>query len=121
MKVLKVVNGTAQMIDINITLSSLQEQIGGDIEVIYSEDNIAIVCDMYGNSKGLKPNIVLSKSGILQKVLVGTCIICGLSSEDFTGLTGAQIEKYLKLVNNAKTGMVVDGVFVPSLHIGGRI
>lgn len=121
MKVLKVVEGTAQVIDMHITLSNLQEHIGGDIKIVYSEEDIAIVCDMRGNTKGLKPNIVLCRSGMLQDVIVGTCIICGLSSEDFTGLTDAQIEKYLKLVNNAKTGMVVGGMFVPSLHIGDRV
>lgn len=80
--------------DIEHTLDNLQEIVGGYIQAIYPfKDNAAIVCNEEGLYLGLEPNRMVKDYGLI----VGTFFVCGLTEEDFTGLTDEQIERYALL------------------------
>ena len=83
----------ARMAKIEGDLKSLQEIVGGFIEVVYPyEDPVAIICNEEGKLIGLPLNRKLEDYDII----VGTFIICGLDEEDFDSLTPELADKYLK-------------------------
>lgn len=80
--------------DVEHTLENLQSIVGGYIQAIYPfEDAAAIVCNEEGLLIGLEPNRAVDSYG----VVFGTFFICGLTEDDFTGLTDEQIEQYSQL------------------------
>lgn len=77
--------------DIEHTLENLQEIVGGYIQALYPfDDDVAIVANEEGLLIGLEPNRAVERYGII----FGTFFICGLTEDDFTGLTPQQIAHY---------------------------
>lgn len=99
--------------DINGTLKSMQEIIGGRIHATRPfEDSVNVITNDIGKLIDQPMNRVLrDKDGKIDDVLCGTFIICGVSDEDIISLTDEQIARYTQLFNKPE-------VF---LHIGGRI
>lgn len=77
--------------DIEHTLENLQAIVGGYIQAIYPfKDDAAVVCNEEGLYLGLELNRTVEGYG----PIVGTFFVCGLTEDNFTGLTDAQIERY---------------------------
>lgn len=90
--------------DIEHTLENLQKEVSGYIQALYPfEDNVAVVCNEEGLFLDLAWNRTVEKYGPIK----GTFFVCGLSMEDFIGLTDEQIEKYTKLFWNPE-------IFIPT-------
>jgi len=81
--------------DIIHSLENLQKEVGGLIQALYpdEEDRIAVVCNEEGLFLDLAWNRVVAPYGPVK----GTFFVCGLTEDDFCGLTDAQIEKYKNL------------------------
>ena len=101
MTVLKVCPGCRpEVITIAHTLEDMQLTVGGSIQAVYPyEDPVAIVCNEEGKLLGMEPNRAIcdSDTGEIVEIICGTFFICGLTTEDFTSLTGKQIQYYTKL------------------------
>ena len=84
--------------EINGSLESMQEIVGGWIECTYPThpDEAVIICNEEGKMMGLPWNRELKIDGKTYDILVGTGFICNApdDSEDFTGLTDEQIKYY---------------------------
>lgn len=81
--------------EIEGTLESLQNIVGGYIEVVYPfDDPVGVICNDEGKLIGLPPNRALYHDGEMYDILVGTVIIAGLGAEDFCSLSDDLIEKY---------------------------
>lgn len=80
--------------EVEHTLENLQEIVGGYIEALYPfEEDVAIVANEEALLIGLEPNRAVERYGII----FGTFFVCGLTEDDFTGLTDEQIKRYSQL------------------------
>ena len=77
--------------EIENDLKTLQQLVGGYIEVIPYRDNIVIVLDEEGKLKGKEPNICFPND-----ILVGNCIFVGTKDEDCVSLTDEQRDMIIK-------------------------
>jgi len=84
---------------INNTLESMQQIVGGEIqEIMPFDDPIVVICNLDGKNNGIIPNRLLKNSeGKPYDVLCGTFFIAGDDMEGFKSITSEQIEKYTKL------------------------
>ena len=85
--------------EIDGSLRSMQEIVGGTIQAVYPfADPVALICNDEGKLLGLLPNRALydDDTGRAYDVVVGTFFICGAPTgvENFTSLTNEQVEKY---------------------------
>lgn len=94
MKVLIVEPGKyAREAEIDPSLKSMQEIVGGLIEAVYPwQEKVCAVCNDSGKIDGLPLNRVVNND-----IIAGTFFICGLGEEDFKGLSEKQMEKYKKM------------------------
>ncbi len=77
--------------EIGNDLKSLQEVVGGYIEVVYPyDDPVALVCNEEGKLTGLPLNRKLED----YDVIAGTFFICGLNEDNFGSLSPDLLEKY---------------------------
>ena len=101
MKILLIAPGTApRALDIDHSLKSMQELVGGTIEAIYPfADNVALVCNDEGKLLGLPLNRAVrdSATGQILDIVAGTFFICGLSEDDFASLTDEQTRRYTQM------------------------
>lgn len=93
MKVLVVEpNKVPYLKDIDGSLESLQNEVGGLIQVVYPyEDKVGIICNDEGKLMGLTLNRYIEEN---EDVIAGTFLICGLGEEDFTDISKELAEKY---------------------------
>lgn len=86
--------------DIDGSLESMQEIVGGTIQVIYPFDNpVALICNDDGKLLRLPLNRALfDGNGDIYDIIAGTFFICAApsDSDNFASLTDEQIEKYKK-------------------------
>lgn len=84
--------------DIDGSLESMQEIVGGLIQVIYPfDDPVALVCNDEGKLLGLPLNRpLMDSSGNVYDIIAGTFFLCAApsDSDSFDSLTEEQIEKY---------------------------
>ena len=71
-----------KVIEIENELSTLQEAVGGPIEVVPVTDKVCVICNEKGKLLGLPHNIVLCGD-----ILVGTILIVGVAGEEFCDLS----------------------------------
>lgn len=80
--------------EIDGSLASMQQLVGGAIQAVYPwEDRAALVCNDEGKLIGLPLNRAIED----YDVIAGTFFICGLGEDNFTGLTEQQLERYQKM------------------------
>ena len=98
--------------EIDGSLRSMQELVGGTIQAVYPfDDPVALVCNDEGKLLGLPWNRALTDDhGVPYDIVCGTFFVVGIGDEDFTSLTEQQIEKYRKKYANE----MVFSVPVPS-------
>ena len=89
---------TAQVIEIDGSLESMQQFVGGNIEAIYPfDDPVAIICNEEGKIDRLPLNRALyTEDGEMFDITAGNIMIVGLGEEDFASLQGELLEKYLE-------------------------
>ena len=91
-------NKTARIVEMNLSLENMQKTVSGLIQAVYPfEDEVALVCNDEGKIMGLPLNRGLTdEKGDIYDIVAGTFFICGLSEDNFTGLTDEQADLYLK-------------------------
>ena len=85
--------------DIDGSLKSMQEIVGGLIQPIYLDDSVALICNDEGKLMNLTANRGLrDKNGQIYDIVFGTFFLCGAhaDSDSFASLTSEQIERYQK-------------------------
>ena len=90
MKVIKVEpEKPGYVAEIDGGLSSLQKEVGGDIEATYPyEEPVALICNEEGKINGMRMNRVLrDENGSIYDIVHGNFLIVGLGECDFCGLT----------------------------------
>ena len=103
MKVLLVEpNADPRIIEIDGSLASMQELVGGLIEAIYPFNApVALICNDEGKLAGLPQNRPLKhpETGEVYDAVYGTFFLCSAptDSENFESLSDEQIEKYRKI------------------------
>ena len=83
--------------EIDGSLKSMQEAVGGYIQAIYPyEDPVALVCGDEAKLQGLSLNRALYEQGscVPYDIIAGTFFVCGVGNENFTSLTEEQIQAY---------------------------
>lgn len=71
-----------EVIEIENKPFTLQEAVGGPIEVLPIAEDICVICNKEGEHLGLPHNIVLCGD-----ILVGTILIVGVAGEEFCDLS----------------------------------
>lgn len=89
---------TAQVIEIDGSLESMQQFVGGWIEAVYPfDDPVAIVCNEEGKLNRLPLNRALyTEDGEMFDIISGSMLICGLGEESFASIQGELLEKYME-------------------------
>ena len=109
---------TAEAVEIDDDLESMQELVGGLIQEFmpfHSEtdprhDDVAIICNEEGKINGLELNRALrDESGKVYDILAGTFLIVGLAKEGFASLSTKHQEKYYKLFEYPEIFLSVNG------------
>ena len=101
--------------DIDGSLKSMQEIVGGLIQPIYLDDSVALICNDEGKLMNLPANRGLrDKDRQIYDIVFGTFFLCGTpaDSDHFTSLTSEQIEQYQKLFYTPETFLGMDGHIV---------
>lgn len=83
--------------EIDGSLKSMQEIVGGLIQPIYLNDSVALVCNDEGKLMNFPANRGLrDENGKIYDIVCGTFFLCGVSADSdyFTCLTPEQIERY---------------------------
>lgn len=102
MKILRVDPGLyPQEAEINGSLESMQNLVGGLIQVIYpfEDAEVALVCNDEGKLLGLPFNRALRyESGAIYDVVAGTFFLCSASwdSDTFGSLSEDQVKEYME-------------------------
>ena len=100
---------TPRQADIKNDLKTLQEIVGGYIEVVYPfENSICLICNEEGKLIGLPLNRNLEDFDII----AGTFVIVGLSEDNFCSLTPEQAEKYHQKFEKPETFLRLGRSFV---------
>ena len=85
--------------EIDITLESLQHEVGGYIQAIYPfEEPVAIVADDEAKLNGKLLNRALrDESGKIYDIIAGTFLIVGLTEDDFGSLSEECIQQFSEM------------------------
>jgi hypothetical protein len=102
MKILVVAPLTAPVVkEIDGTLKSMQEVVGGYIEALYPfNEAVALICNEEGKLLGLPFNRALrDEDGVIYDIVAGTFFLCAAPpyEENFTSLTDDEIERFAGL------------------------
>ena len=104
MNVLLVMPGeTPREVEIDGSLESMQNIVGGLIQAIYPfDDPVALICNDEGKLIGLEPNRALRdpETGEVYDLVCGPFFLCGLEKDDFSSLPVDLIAKYQKQFAN---------------------
>ena len=102
---------TAQVIEIDGSLESMQQFVGGYLQAVYPfDDPVAIICNEEGKLNGLPLNRALyTEDGEMFDITAGNIIICGLGEEDFASLQGELLEKYLEKFKHPESFIKIGG------------
>ena len=97
--------------EIESTLKSLQNEVGGYIQVVYPwNDSVGLVCDEEAKINGKQLNRALrDDNGKIYDIIAGTFLIVGLSDEDFCSLTDEQIKKFSELFSQPEGFIRING------------
>ena len=110
MRVIKVEPHRApKVIDIEGSLPSLQEEVGGCIECTYPfDDMVGLICNEEGKLLGLDYNRALrDEENKIYDIICGSFLVVGLTEDDFGSLTEEQIEKYMSLYSKIEEFLVI--------------
>lgn len=94
----------ARVVEIDHSLESMQEIVGGYIETFQLDDEVFIICNEEGKLNDLEPCRAIWHEGELIEIIFGTFFICAApwDSEDFASLTDEQAEYFCNLFKKAE-------------------
>lgn len=94
MRIVKVEPGKpAEICDIDGSLESMQEVVGGYIECLNPwKTRITLVCNEEGKINGLQPNRVIYYGFEAVDIIFGTFFFCRTEGEELTSLTDGEAE-----------------------------
>lgn len=99
--------------DIKSDLKSMQEIVGGLIEVLYPfEEPVALICNEEGKLLNLPLNRALrNDAGKVYDIISGTLFLCAAppDSEHFESLTDQQVKTYMERFAMPEMFLNVDG------------
>ena len=104
--------------EIDGSLKSMQNIVGGLIQIIYpfdADENVVLVCNDTGKIDGLQANRGLwDKNGQLYDIVCGTFFLCSAppDSDSFTDLTTEQIEKFSKVFQHPEIFLGINGKII---------
>ena len=101
--------------EINGSLESMQEIVGGLIQPIYLDNSVVLICNDEGKLMNLSANRGLrNKDGQIYDIVCGTFLLCSApaDSDHFTSLTPEQIERYEDLFHTPEMFWGMDGHIV---------
>lgn len=101
--------------EIDGSLKSMQDIVGGLIQPIYLDDSVALICNDEGKLMNLQANRGLrNKDGQIYDIVFGTFFLCGApaDSDYFTSLSPEQIEQYQKRFYTPEMFWGMDGHIV---------
>lgn len=118
MKVLrKYPHKSAEVVSIENTLSALQAEVGGDIQMITPFDHpYGVICNEMGKSLGLQPNLGLIHKDKLADILVGTILFVRLGDEDYVDLTDDDITYITRMIDDKNRLCVCGTDVIPTLQ-----
>lgn len=94
MKIVKKLPGmAAEVIDVEISLESLQKEVEGIIEAVTLVEGVAFICNEEGRLLGMQPNIIINGVDF-----VGPLLVVGVQGEHFSGLPNA--ERWAQFLNS---------------------
>ena len=90
MKILKVEPAKAPYVkEIENELHAIQEEVGGDIEVVGMEQGVILCCNEEGKFNGMEPN-----RKVPGDIIYGPFFVVGAQGEDFASLSDEHIAYY---------------------------
>ena len=91
--------------EIDSSLKSLQNEVGGNIQAIYPfEEEAAIICNEEGKINGLELNRALyDDNGRIYDIVAGTFLICGLTEDNFGSLPDELINQFSEQFKQPET------------------
>lgn len=89
----------AQIRTINNDLKTMQGLVGGYIEVVNIEKDVALICNEEGKLLDLAPNIYVNG---INDTVVGPIILAGVSGEDFTSIDDYHSRIYMRELGVAR-------------------
>ena len=97
--------------EIENTLKSLQNEVGGYIQVVYPwTDLVGLVCDEEAKIKGKQLNRALrDENGRIYDIIAGTFLIVGLGDADFCSLSDANIKKFSEMFKHPEEFIRING------------
>lgn len=100
--------------DLPSGLESLQQTVGGYIEVTYPfDDPVAVVCNEEGKILGLPYNRALrDENGDVYDILAGNFLVVGLGEEDFSDLPDDLKAKYMDVFQTPEQFFKIAGKIV---------
>lgn len=85
------------VVELENSLESLHNDVGGMIEAVYLESDILLLCNEEGKILGLDGNRKLDNGDII----AGTFLVCGTNNEgEMISLNNEQFEKYSERFKN---------------------
>lgn len=96
------------------TLESMQEFVGGTIQAIYPfDDPVALICNDKGKLEGLEYNRALrNEKGAVYDIICGPFFACGLGEEEYVSLSEQLMETYFKRFEHPELFVMVGGNLV---------
>lgn len=101
--------------EIDGSLETMQNIVGGLIQPIYLDDSVALICNDEGKLMNLTANRGLRNSdGQVYDIVCGTFFLCGAppDCDHFASLTPEQIERYRKRFYTPEMFWGMDGRIV---------
>lgn len=96
------------------TLESLQEFVGGAIHTLYPfDDPVAIICNDEGKLGGLEYNRALRDAkAAVYDIICGPFFICGLGEQEYVSLSEHLMETYSKRFEHPELFVMIGGNLV---------
>jgi hypothetical protein len=95
--VVKEPNKAPEVRELEESLDTYQEIVGGYIEVVSITPEILLVCNEEGKFQELPVNFTIGRNHQILDVIVGTAFFVGSGVEDFESLTEEQIQYVMSL------------------------
>ena len=92
----------AEMTTIDAGLSSMQKNVGGNIQAVnYFDEPVTLVCNDEGKINGMELNrAIKDDNGTVIDIIAGTFFVCGVGDENFTSLPPEHRAKFEKMFKN---------------------
>lgn len=97
------------VIEISNDLKTLQNTVGGNIEVLSLYGDCDIVCNDEGKNIGLPLNRAIRDEGEILDIIAGSFFICSAKGENFASLSEEQVKKYSELYKNPEQFYKING------------